>query len=62
MKHNGKSYRQWFREVERMIHKRGFSEKYANAQVVSARGFYNNKHDFKTPEYVADYVLRNVTR
>lgn len=62
MKHYGKSYKQWFREVERMIHKRGFSIEYANAQVVCVRSLYTNNHNFKAPEYAAEYALRNVKR
>lgn len=52
MKHNGKSFKQWLKELEANIVKLGCSEQYANATVYGFRGRYVDKHNFQDPKTI----------
>lgn len=55
----GKSYGQWFKEVEWYIRELGLSEQYANAQAICVRSLYGDKYHFADTKYAAKYALRN---
>ena len=53
----GKSYKQWFKEVENHILKRGYSIEYANAITCCVRSYYYNKYNYMNPAIAANTGL-----
>jgi hypothetical protein len=54
---NGKSYKQWLKEVKNCVIKKGYSAEFADAIAICVRGFYFNNRQYTNPGIAASRGL-----